>query len=152
MNAVDLTKKAISDLETAKAVYAKDLEALAEDQLQVSPGGSARAPYDFTYEVVIVNQRTARRIRGEDAGPWPFESWAVAPDDFKSKAVAQAAIESSIQEVIDALQGEATKVVPTPQGEKTRFELASFAAMHTMYHDAQLNYLQALLGDAEMHW
>jgi len=27
-----------------------------------------------------------------------------------------------------------------------------FIGMHNMYHDAQLNYVQELNGDLEMHW
>ncbi|POA74377.1 hypothetical protein C1882_29055, partial [Pseudomonas sp. FW305-E2] len=83
------------------------------------------------------NKRVAKRMRSEEVEAWPFESWAVAPEDFKKKPTAKAAIEASIQEIVDALRGDATTVVTTAQGEKTLFELASFAGMHTMYHDAQ---------------
>jgi hypothetical protein len=37
--------------------------------------------------------------------------------------------------------------IPTPL-----FTLAHIAVSHLWYHDGQLNYIQALLGDEKVHW
>ena len=42
--------------------YIDDLEAMPEEMLARSPGGSARTPYDFTYEIVYVNRRLTKRL------------------------------------------------------------------------------------------
>lgn len=144
---------------TAQAAefYVRDLEALTHEQLDKSPGGSARAGYDFTHEVVVVNKRIACRLRNEDPGPWPFgEGWAVCPDGERNKEHLAAQIKSSAQEIVDAIPG-----VPDEKfseefelnGSPTSFaDMVGLASMHIMYHGAQLNYLQAMGGDLEMHW
>jgi hypothetical protein len=38
------------------------------------------------------------------------------------------------------------------RGQTPIYELVFFAAMHNMYHDAQLNYVQQLYGDMDVHW
>jgi hypothetical protein len=34
----------------------------------------------------------------------------------------------------------------------SKFALAHLASIHMMYHDGQLNYIQSLHGDGEIHW
>lgn len=141
----------------AAGFYVRDLEALTHEQLDKSPGGSARSGYDFTYEVVVVNKRIACRLRNEDPGPWPFgEGWAVCPDSDRVKDKLAAMILSSAQEIVDAIPG-----VPDEKfaesfelnGNTTSFaDMVGLASMHIMYHCAQLNYIQAMAGDMEMHW
>jgi hypothetical protein len=36
--------------------------------------------------------------------------------------------------------------------ERPAYALVFFVSMHTMYHDAQLNFIQCLAGDGQMHW
>lgn len=141
----------------AAKCYVGDMEALTQDQLNTSPGGSARSPFDFTYEVIFVNRRLARRIRGETPDPVNFEGWIVAPDEYKNKEYAISEFKSSVDDVLNAWNGldeaDFEKPIPLPQGEPTNpAKLGSLCATHIAYHDAQLNYLQAMLGDGEMHW
>ncbi len=143
-------------IESAGKDYVKDLENLTDKQLKAPMGGAARKGADFSYEVAVVNKRVAARLRGDDPGPWPFESWAVAPPDCISQvSLAQAAAESTA-EVIAALRqiDEAELLAPLTIGtsETTRFKLASMVLIHLSYHDGQLNYIQSLNGDAEIHW
>lgn len=137
-------------------MYIQDLEAMDAELLGKSPGGVARTPYDFTYEVVVVNRRVATRLRGEDPGPWPNEGWMTAPEEFRSKEAAVREMKSSSDEVLAAWDAlDASKIGETiviPNGETTALSMGSLIATHAMYHDAQLNYIQALAGDGEMHW
>ena len=140
-------------IETARTFYVNDLTALSEEALSTSFAGNARVPYDFTYEVVIVNQRVTARLTTGVVPAWPFgDGWATAPDDFKSKEVAIAAVNASVDEILAAVGDDVTRMITTSEGEKPAFDLALFAGMHMMYHDAQLNYVQSLHGDAAMHW
>lgn len=152
MQAETLKKLLLDDIESARASYVKDLEALSEAALSASPGGNARSPYDFTYEVVIVNGRIATRMKGETPGPWPFETWAVAPAEFKNKETAISEFNASVQAVVEAVGDDVTREVPSGDGVASVYSLGKFCPMHVMYHDAQLNYVQAMQGDAEMHW
>src|SRR5512147_753859 len=85
---------------SAARLYVQDLEALDESMLAHSPGGAARGPYDFTYEVVFVQRRIAKRLRGEDPGPASFEGWMTAPDEFMDKARAMAEVKSTVDEIV----------------------------------------------------
>jgi hypothetical protein len=144
-------------LESVKADYAKDLAALPHEALEVGPGGSARAPYDFTYEVVVVNDRMANAIKGVANGPWPFDGWAVAPAEFRNRERAVAEITRSLDGMIatwSALgEDEIDREITSPTGAKaTPLDFALMCVQHTGYHDAQLNYVQTLNGDMDIHW
>lgn len=154
--ATDLKTHIADSIREAKTLYLKDLAAMPAEQLAVSPGGLARTPYDFTYEVDHVNRRIAARLKGEEPPPYFADGWMRAPEEFKDKDAALKALEESTEDVLDAWEAlepdELDKPIQTPGGETTALELGSLAAKHLMYHCAQLNYVQALHGDAEMHW
>ncbi len=144
-------------LTQATGFYVNDLEALTHEQLDKSPGGKARAGYDFTHEVIVVNNRIATQLKGEDAGPWPFgEEWAVCPDCDRNK-------ETVIQQIKDSSDAITVAMDQVPDekfnekfklGEReTSFSgMVGLAGVHMMYHAAQLNYIQSLDGDLEVHW
>ena len=92
-------------------------------------------------------------------GPWPWEfgeEWLKAPDELKSKAAIVKHIEQAGQELLDSIGTDVEKFVPVsgPGGEGTRpiYQIVIGAAKHTFYHDAQLNFIQELTGDMEVHW
>jgi len=137
--------------------YLEDLAAMPEDWLARSPGGAARTPYDFTYEVVYVNGRIAKRLAGEDPGPPSSETWIKAPAEFQRKDEAIRQFDASmqlIQKLWDDMPDEALESpIQMANGNTTSpLDLASLAYSHAYYHDAQLNYAQAIAGDEEVHW
>ena len=133
-----------------------DLEALPDDKVAESPGGSARSAADFVYEVAFVNRRVAVRLTGVAPPPVEFDGWMMAPPEFRNKAKLKQELQESVDALLDALDSHAPDgidhLVPMPQAEWSVFETVTFVTRHMNYHDAQLNYLQALYGDAEMHW
>lgn len=142
----------------AEEMFLKDIEALSEEQLSNSPGGTARPPYDFIYEIVLVNHRIAARVKGEDPGPWPGpeNGFLTAPDEFKNKDGAIAQVKSSVADVIAAMHSvpddELYREMDSPMGKSSKGEQAEFAGVHMIYHDGQLNYVQSLNGDHAVHW
>lgn len=150
--AFDATAYATAQVTNAGNYYLGDLKAISEEDLLNSPAGQARAPIDFTYEVVLINRRIASRLRGETPPPMTFEGWMVAPEEFRSKEAAVREMESSVKEIVDAIGTDVMRTIVTPERESTAFEMANFGALHIMYHDAQLNYLQSMKGDMAMHW
>lgn len=140
-----------------KGSYLEDLRAMTHEHLAASIGGSARTAYDFTFETAYVNERIATRLRGEDPGPSPYEGWITAPEDFCSPDAAIARFESSADALIAAAQAlPAEKLeaeIPLPDGRTTKaLDLLSMSFVHMAYHDGQLNLLQAMNGDSEVHW
>lgn len=136
--------------------YIDDLEAMPEEMLGRSPGGVARTPYDFTYEIVYVNRRLTKRLKGEDPGPANMETWLTAPPDFQSKDEAKNQMRESSDALLSAFdavgENALERVIPLPQGETSPLDLAALTLTHYSYHDAQLNYIQAMSGDDKVHW
>ena len=143
--------------DSAKA-YLDDLEAMPEDVLSRSPGGVARSPLDYSYEIGLINRRIAKRLRAEDPGPWPGpeEGWIAVPEEFANKAAVVDLVRSSFDEIMQAWdnfdEGELATKIQLPKGETSAIDLASLAARHANYHDGQLNYAQCIAGDNEVHW
>lgn len=148
-----VSQKLQSNLE----MYLQDFEAMSDDQLAKSPGGVARTPYDFTYEIASVNNRVAMRLRGEEPPKMDSQGWMTAPDDFKDRAKAVAALKDSVNTLKTSWENlPADKVhmdlqIPNWDGA-TPLSMTLMMASHMGYHCGQLNYIQTLNGDAEMHW
>lgn len=146
MNTADLRAMVREDVSGAFKRYLADFDALAEDHLLSSPGGSARSGIDFSYEVYVVNERILSRVLGQEPGAWPYEGWVSAPDDKRTKADVHALMQASFDALLaawDAL---------SDQEAEERVKQMLFASLHANYHSAQLNYIQSLHGDMEVHW
>jgi hypothetical protein len=151
----DLKGYATNTLKTVGDFYVRDLEALTHEQLDENVGGTGRTAYDYTFEVAWVNNAMAKRMKDEmpEPPPWTFgENWAVAPESFRNKETAARELSQSIQNVIDALGDDIERPVEAMGSTKTAFERAMFCALHTNYHCAQLNLLQSMAGDLQIHW
>lgn len=146
----------VGALEEAKRCYLKDFAALSHDVLAKSPGGAARSGYDFTYEVCVVNDRFAKIVAGENPGEWPFEGWVTCPAEKQNKDVLAAELTAATDRFIAAIDAasEESLLAPTESmGQpSSNSKLAFRMAVHMMYHTGQLNYLQSMNGDDNMHW
>ncbi len=155
ITAYDFKKKATEAITGAKTRYLDDLNAMSEEQLTKCPGGCARTPADFTYEIIVINKRIAKRLRGEDPGPFQFDGWMKAPDGYNKQAIVKE-FESTTKDIEDALNNipddQMLRTIQLPKDTTTPYDLVTFCASHIGYHDAQLNYLQTLHDDKEMHW
>lgn len=151
----DLKSFLAGRLNDMRNLYVNDLEAMSEELLAKSPGGAARSGFDMTYEVMYVNRRLVARLRGEEPAPFnPADGWMKAPAEFCNKEHCLAQLNGSVDELIAAFNAhdDIELSIETPRGPTTPMELAHLAGNHLMYHDAQLNYIQSLEGDADMHW
>lgn len=154
--AIEIHSFLLERFEAAVSAYLDDLAALDDVKLGSSFGGVARTAFDFTYEVSYVHRRFAKRIRGETPEPMP-DGWMVAPDEFRKKDSAMAEFRAAADDLVSAWRdldaAEVARSIPLPSGESTYpADLMALATYHCGYHDAQLNYIQALHGDGEMHW
>jgi hypothetical protein len=148
---------AISGIEQCTGFYSRDLEALTEEQILGCAGGVARKPVDFTYEVALINRRVASRLRGTEPPAWPqTEGFVSAPEELLSKRAICDYMAGASAELIEAAkalpEAEGDKLVGPEGKQEPAYAMANFAVMHTMYHDAQLNFIQSLAGDGGMHW
>jgi hypothetical protein len=148
---------AVQSLERAVKSYVQDLEILSDSQVMNSAGGSARSPVDFTYEVALINLRIAARLSGQEPPAAPEgDDWWIAPDDIRSKAGITKYFQDSGAALASAAkampEADIAKLTGAPGSERPAYALVNFAALHTMYHDAQLNFIQSLAGDLKTHW
>lgn len=154
--ATTLKEYVLDRLRSAAKRYADDLGASSPETLVLKPGGSARNAFDYSYEVVVVNRRVAKRLCGEDPGPFANDGWIVAPAEFCDRATALSEFRTSANAVIAAIEAEneaqLDRIIPIPSGETSPLDLASLSIGHWTYHDGQINYAQAIAGDEQVHW
>jgi hypothetical protein len=144
-------------LTQARHFYTNDFNALSHDQLATSPGGKARSGYDFTFEVITVNNRIATQLKGEDPGEWPFgDDWATCPAEDQDKEQLLAQFHASVDQLVTLTESMPDDKLEASfmSGEReTSFaKMGLFAGLHMMYHCAQLSYIQAIHGDEKFHW
>jgi hypothetical protein len=147
---------AVKAMESAARNYRKDLEAMTEEQVVGSVGGGARRVVDFTYEVALLNRDAAARIMGIEQPVTPEgEEWWVAPAELQSKQAIYDFMVECCSELIDAAKANIEtwdKNIGLEGKIRPAYDLVNFSMMHTMYHCAQLNYIQSLASDMKMHW
>jgi hypothetical protein len=140
----------------ARSAYLKDLAALSDEQLVNTAGGVSRSPVDFTYETALVNRMFIKRVQGSGEPMQTPDGWVTAPDNMKSREAIVAAYDSSMADLIAAFEAvpedQVLTTFETPRGRSCPLHAAQFMVMHNMYHCAQLNFIQAMHGDNEMHW
>lgn len=153
---MDLKANILGGLQTAVTFFLKDLEALPEVAVFARHGGNSRSAADIAYETMLVNDEMRAMIAGESGPVWPEDEWTRAPETWKTKATVIEEFKASADKLIALAESFGTNefevIVKSEKSERTRFERFQFAAMHTMYHCAQLNYIQSMLGDSKMHW
>jgi hypothetical protein len=134
--------------------FVADLAAIDEVNRAASPGGIARSPYDLAYELSVVNQGYAARLRGDNSGSSGGLDFHQAPADFQELEKAVASVEAATNAFLAAFEAIPLSKIEEPLvGSKTSaFAMATTVSRHLHYHDAQLNYIQTLLGDGEVHW
>ena len=155
-------KNAVADVltgmiqETAR-LYGKDLEATPDDVLAASQNGKTRSILAFTAETIGFNYMVAGVLSGDNKPMPSAEEREAFTASINSKAAAIAGLESSVGALTAAIQGVNSNdwmtVVMAPWGmETTKSNICGWAALHTMYHDGQINIVQVLNGDTEVHW
>lgn len=138
-------------------MYGQDLAAIPEDSYTQSPGGKARTVSDFTSEVVGFNRLVAEILRGGAPAMRSEEEREAFKRSFTTTSFCQEQVSASADELADAIEQcpdeRLASVVTAPWGDSMpALTLATIAVNHILYHDGQLNYIQSLNGDGEMHW
>lgn len=135
--------------------FLQDLENLPEDVFVKSLGGKARTVADIAYEVRLTNERLCRDLLRQPSTETP-SGWAVAPEELHSKEATLRSFHASAEEVVRILEGmsveEIDEVVPGVLGEASRADHCRSMTVHLFYHSGQLNFIQTLLGDSNIHW
>jgi hypothetical protein len=146
---------AIKGMVNAARNYRKDLEAMTEEQIMSSVAGTARRAVDFTYEVALLNRDAAARILGTERPAEPEGEWWTAPPELESKQAIYDYMVESCTQLIEAAKANVDNGdlnIGLEGKVRPAYDLVNFSSMHTMYHSAQLNFIQTMSGDMKMHW
>lgn len=150
------TEELIGRIEMIGNLYATDLSAMTDEMLASSVAGKARTGFDLTYEVIGVNNLIPDKARKVQREGTTNDGWVRAPESFCSKEAAIAAFKQSVADVVETLRAASPEfmeeIVESPLGPLPVARLAGIVPMHILYHSGQLNYIQTLHGDDEMHW
>lgn len=145
----------IKGLQSALGTLRKDIEALPEDGIAKTFGGTSRSAADMVHEINLVNEHVVKSVLGQPLFDWP-EGWIKAPEEIQQKDAVLAAFDKTNTFVIEGLESlseeDLVKPVTTERGETNGLERIRFMTLHVWYHSGQVNYIQTLLGDSAWHW
>lgn len=131
------------------------MDCLPEDKHNWCPSGCAKTPLQIYGECAGIYAWAAHFLSGKQ----PVE-WETFMSRFRGTAAlgeARVLMEQAEQQLHDALDNvdEANLQDEVEPGFGLRMTLGQYIFLpsyHTCYHVGQLNYVQTLLGDAEMHF
>ena len=135
----------------------KDIRAIPDDQWNATHGGCSKSASSAIADTIGMLDWTTEALKGNVAeveGSYISEQ---LKSDCSTKDGASAKLDATAQAFAAAL-GSATDeslnaiVTPPWKMDAPLFMLAQIAVSHVWYHDGQLNYIQSLLGDGEVHW
>lgn len=153
-NIIKFTEKAIEDI-------FRTSRAMPEDKIDWSPLGEGRSALDILRECAqaptwftgIIKERKFPDISPEDMakGREAREQWKTIDDCEKVCQANATAMYAAMREVPEA---DFTQVIHLPFGGGMDMPLMVVMAMNywnTVYHLGQVNYIQTLYGDKDMH-
>lgn len=131
----------------------RDLQHTPDDRLDWAPMGKAKTPKQILVECAGAYRWLGAKIRGDDNADDQWgEVFAMDPPGREETAKLLQDCWAELAAVLDALdESELSKSRQAFWGETTVAELLHFCEWHNTYHSGQLNYIQTLLGDTDMH-
>lgn len=130
-----------------------DIKAIPADKWEATHGGCTRSAQDISQEIVALLEWTTNALKGNVAPDYTAQAKADCSTQERAVTALNQAVEN-FNAALAAASDEAlnTEVMPPWQMPAPLFILANIAVSHIWYHDGQLNYIQALLGDEKVHW
>jgi hypothetical protein len=156
MATVDLKQHVEGALRSNYDRLVKDLKAIPAEKQGECPGGCTRSALNLVAECAMLNGFIAGYLTGANTPRPSAEERTAFLASFDSEEKTLAYLEQETNKLIETVRGlEETTLgdeMPFFNRTLTKFAVAEFPAIHMSYHDGQLNYLQTLHGDAEVHW
>ncbi len=150
--ATDQATTAKAKTQQATQMVLSGLKHIPDDKLGWVPMGKAKTPLLIVVECAAVYKWLVSEFQGE-SNPGLYEELMKAEYSGRDEVVAlleeaQAELDAAMDALTEENLAEAREVF---WGPTTVGELLWAARMHSDYHAGQLNYIQTLLGDDEMH-
>jgi hypothetical protein len=146
----DLKAHLASILDACATSWKATLAGHADEWFVKPVAANVRSVADICYETLLINQRLARRIRGEEVGPMP--GFPPCPEELRTREAMANAMVASVEELLEAVGGDPEREIVMPNGDReTAYSLAEFASSHMYYHLGQVNFVQVQYGDRTFH-
>ncbi|HJP82575.1 MAG TPA: hypothetical protein VJ835_03640 [Fimbriimonadaceae bacterium] len=152
---IDARQELVNWLHGVVHMTCADIMAVPEEKWTQSFGGCTRP----TYELIADATAFANWIREALHGTFtPYDGSVInnMGEQMKTREAAVAKVKevgASLAAAISEASIETlNKTVQVPWGEQKLYSLAQTAVSHFWYHDGQINYVQCLLGDEQVHW
>lgn len=136
----------------------RNVKAMPAERHGWEPSAHSRSAHNMLWECAVVNDRFARFLKGEPAEPITIqglgEMWAADPAaDVETLITDLRSATASLCESILALEDDqfAEEVELGPDSPLPKKMLMWMGLRNMWYHLGQVNYIQSLYGDREMH-
>ncbi len=144
-------------LQGLQGMYTADINAIPDDKWKDTFGGCTRSACELTADAVAFTDWVARAINGDVDPNYNPDTMKVFVDRCSTKEGAVAGLQQHCTALFNAIttasDDDLQRTITAPWGMDTpAFMLAHIAVSHLWYHDGQLNYIQSLLGDGQVHW
>jgi len=140
----------------AHRLLTNDLKALDHTTCLQCPSEKARSAVHIVAECASVNGMIATYLETGELNRPSLEEREAHLSSFHTPEKVLDYLDHETHRLLGAFEkldpatlNESCNVIGRPM---TRFALAELPASHMMYHDGQLNYIQTLYGDTEIHW
>lgn len=159
MEGINARGMVIGWLHGVSGMYIADINAIPEDQWTASHGGCTRPANELTADAITLLVWCTAMLTG-DSETAENKTYNVMSDLAAEIATKEAAIAkfTAVTQAFAAAVGSASDeqlnavITPPWQMPAPLIMICNIAVSHIWYHDGQLNYIQSLLGDGEVHW
>lgn len=133
----------------------KDINAISDELWTTSPGGVARSANHLLADTVTNLIWTTAAMKGETSDC--YNNMGALGETFADKNAAIAGLQTAAADFAATLKGASdealnAEVMAPWQMMTPVMILANISVSHVWYHDGQLNQIQAINGDADVHW
>ena len=157
MAKVNAKESIIGIIRQGQTFVTKDLKAIPKDKQNSTFGGCTRSALNMVAECGGNCRVMGQILKGEAVGAMTDEARMAHYNSFDTEEKVLAHLNENVEYLIGVVQESDNETFGDdctgfPYGQMSRFGVAQLPGVHMMYHDGQLNYIQTLLNDEQVHW
>jgi hypothetical protein len=152
---IDARKELVNWLHGVAGMTAADIRNIPADKWSATFGGATRPVDELVADSLAFAAWVAKAINGEVL-PYDGNTIETMRAEMPTPEAGVAKVKEVAALLAEAISShsdeELMATIDLPWGQQSLYSTAQTAVSHLWYHDGQLNYVQALLGDGEVHW
>jgi hypothetical protein len=145
--------KLIEQIKDAQHHLLVALKYTPDEKLDWVPMGKAKTPREIAAECAMMEKGAVSLIEG---GTIDAPAQGLEPEGHATREGLLKLLDESLQELASTAEGLTAEQLgeerQVPWGADTVAGLLEKVQFHTIWHVGQLNYIQTLWGDTDMHW